>query len=87
MSRASKFMATAEDLIMTQCVLCKNREHTENPQGCKAFPDGIPQVIIDNKADHRLPFEGDHGIRFEPRQEVAAALLNNVLTALDQIKS
>lgn len=36
---------------------------------CGAFPDGIPQAILDNEADHRQPVDGDQGIRFEPRSE------------------
>jgi hypothetical protein len=36
---------------------------------CGAFPDGIPRPILDNEADHRKPFDGDRGIRFEPRSE------------------
>ncbi len=31
---------------------------------CRAFPKGIPTRIIDG-ADHRKPYEGDNGIRFE----------------------
>jgi len=32
---------------------------------CKAFPDGIPMAIWMGKNDHTMPFEGDHGIRFD----------------------
>jgi hypothetical protein len=32
---------------------------------CKAFPDGIPDDIYLEEFDHRLPYPGDHGIRFE----------------------
>ena len=33
---------------------------------CTAFPDEIPREIAGNKHDHRTPFPGDPGIRFEP---------------------
>lgn len=33
---------------------------------CRAFPGGIPDVILENQIDHRSPVEGDHGIRFDP---------------------
>ncbi len=45
------------------CFLCRNylREHT-----CAAFPDGIPQEILDGVNDHHDAYPGDHGIQFEP---------------------
>ncbi len=33
---------------------------------CDAFPAGIPPAIIENRADHREPFEGDRGLRYDP---------------------
>jgi hypothetical protein len=36
---------------------------------CKAYPGGIPDAIIEGKVDHRKPFKGDNGIRFEPLQQ------------------
>lgn len=32
---------------------------------CKAFPDGIPDLVYANGVDHRQPVEGDHGVRWE----------------------
>ena len=32
---------------------------------CEAFPDGIPDEILHNEADHHLPYPADHGIQFE----------------------
>ncbi|MGI8335781.1 hypothetical protein ACRYCC_38030 [Actinomadura scrupuli] len=32
---------------------------------CEAFPDGIPDDIDLGGFDHRLPYPGDHGVRFE----------------------
>lgn len=33
---------------------------------CDAFPDGIPFTIITGEANHRLPIDGDNGIRYKP---------------------
>jgi hypothetical protein len=36
---------------------------------CDAYPAGIPDPIINSEADHRLPYVGDQGIRFEQRPD------------------
>ena len=33
---------------------------------CDAFPGGIPQGILINRADHAKPFPGDRGLRYVP---------------------
>lgn len=55
------------------CWACNNLRIGTNPEPgpgfavwtCDAFPAGIPEPIIAGTADHRLPFEGDNGLRFE----------------------
>lgn len=32
---------------------------------CKAFPDGIPDVIAYGNNNHTMPFKGDGGIRYQ----------------------
>jgi hypothetical protein len=33
---------------------------------CAAFPNGIPDAIAEGDVEHREPYPGDRGIRFEP---------------------
>jgi len=41
---------------------------------CTAFPEGIPDPILLMDHDHRHPYQGDNGIRYEPRDAAAAAI-------------
>lgn len=84
MSSQSRFDDQWKDIVGTQCVYCRHR--TSGPdQVCAAFPGGIPDAILTNRADHRGPIEGDHGIRFEPRPGVPAADLGRLYRTLDAI--
>lgn len=46
-----------------QCLLCV---HYRGEIQCDAFPDRIPEEVMTGEHDHREPYPGDHGIRFEP---------------------
>lgn len=53
-----------------QCVLCEHLRSSidtgiDTPT-CAAFPRGIPDVIFENKFDHRETYIGDGGTRWEP---------------------
>lgn len=48
--------------LSLQCLSCK---HYEYGNTCAAFPLGIPEEIIDGTVDHRQPYPGDNGIRWE----------------------
>jgi len=48
---------------LSQCADCR---HWRGGTKCAAFPERIPGTILRNEHDHREPYEGDNGIRFEP---------------------
>lgn len=73
MTTAKFTLDSYDDMTIThpvQCDACANldRRHPEWVS-CKAFPRGIPTAILDGRHDHREPYPGDHGIRFEPIDE------------------
>lgn len=47
----------------SQCWSCR---HILGAGSCAAFPAGIPLALQQSRADHRDPFHGDGGLRFEP---------------------
>jgi len=49
-----------------RCIYC---EYYLGWERCKAFQDGIPKAIVLGEHDHRKPYPGDNGIRFEPIKE------------------
>ena len=61
-------MTVAADL-KGGCWDCKYKH--QRGIGCDAFPGGIPLPINSGAHDHREPYPGDNGIRFEPRERGA----------------
>lgn len=55
------------------CLFCKRFRPDADTLVCDAFPGGIPDNILDSVADHRQPYEGDDGKRFEPVSAEGAA--------------
>jgi len=55
-----------------QCVRCARLtippEIPDRFQGftCAAFPDGVPNAIVNNRHKHTTPYPGDNGMLFEP---------------------
>ena len=52
----------------SQCDICSHRREGDT---CEAFPGGIPAEILSNEHDHREPYPGDGGYRYELRSEEA----------------
>ncbi len=59
---------------MTQSIQCLTCKHYRGLWECEAFPDGIPEVISSGDHDHREPFKGDNGIRWEAADQQAQEL-------------
>ena len=71
-----KFEAQLE---ASQCSFCK---HNGSDWNCTAFPEEIPDEILSNEFDHRLPHPGDNGVRFEPNDAEDARLMVQVMATV-----
>lgn len=71
--KGEQFSVGFSDLQVAQCVRCK---HLLSNARCAAFPEGIPADILENRHDHRRPYPGDNGIRFESEEQAAPAAVS-----------
>jgi hypothetical protein len=58
---------------VTAFPVCLHCRHQISYSKCKAFPNKIPEDILIQGNQHLEPFTGDHGIQFEPVEEVDAS--------------
>lgn len=61
--RAERFTVLAAEFTEPQCHSCKHWH--EGTLTCDAFPGGIPVGFFTGRFDHRKPYPGDNGIRYE----------------------
>ena len=65
------------------CLACQQRGSTlDLPLTCTAFREGIPEGILANVVDHRLPVDDDGGLRFVPAVDWDADELESFLAEL-----
>lgn len=65
-------------LPISQCVYCK---HLKRDWTCDAFLEGIPRDIADSEVDHREPYKGDNDVRFEPIDDDAERIVDQLFEA------
>ena len=64
-----------DDIRTTIEIDCIGCAHLGEGTSCDAFPNGIPQDILDGLVSHRVPYQGDNGIQYKPdMQEVKSKI-------------
>src|SRR5262249_16246691 len=59
-----------------QCAYCIHLDKNSMcVRKCTAFPEGIPEDILEGRHDHRFAYSGDHGIRLELKPGIPEELL------------
>jgi hypothetical protein len=54
------------------CWCCTRLREYGIDRECDAFPKGIPSAIWEGETDHRVPYPGDQGMQFSPRNQRGA---------------
>lgn len=56
---------SGESIVNTP--VCHDCAHWNEDLTCKAFPDGIPDIVLYGENDHKQPIEGDHGLQYKKK--------------------
>jgi hypothetical protein len=64
----NRFITRDNDIRFLGKSQCSHCRHKLADRTCRAFVDGIPGAILLNLHDHRNPYPGDGGIRFEEKE-------------------
>jgi hypothetical protein len=67
-------------IVAPICLGCVLFHQNSSGMSCDAFPQGIPIEIVTSQVDHRQPVDGDHGRRFVPVDDAAAAYAEEVFS-------
>ena len=68
-----------EDFDVVATNLCRVRPLSSRSE-LRSIPSGIPDAIIQSRADHRRPYPGDYGIRYQPKYRGAEGFAEWALT-------
>jgi hypothetical protein len=64
------------------CLVCRHlRLGHSGRLACRGFPDGIPRALLEGRADHREPYPGDNGVRFQIDEDVPAEVVAELAVA------
>jgi len=55
--------------MQTPCLICKHYHLESEGVSCDAFPESIPDEIVEGQVTHDRPYDGDHGLVFEMMSE------------------
>jgi hypothetical protein len=57
-------------IVISKCLECKHYNINDfDKQSCKAYPNGIPKKIFENKIEHNTPLIGQiNDYIFEPKK-------------------
>lgn len=65
-TESNKFTSEHVTITRPQCLDCIHQDK-DDPFRCIAYPEGIPNEILENLVDHHQAYAGDHGVVFSEK--------------------